>query len=327
MALDTLRIGILGAARIAPAALIHPARRTGLAEVTAIAARDGNRAAAFASRHDIAHAYSSYAELVESPEVDAVYIGLPNALHFAWCLRALAAGKHVLCEKPLTSNALEAEVLARVSAPNSPVLMEAMHSLHHPLMKRAVEVVRSDELGSIERIEAVFRTPMLRRTDIRFDYALGGGALMDLGCYTVSMVRALCGGEPTVTFARATLLDDRVDRRMQALLSLPGDGTAAIDVEMKSLRTPRIEVVCGGSRGTLRLLNPLLPGLWNRFEVRTGSTARREVIERVSSYDCQLRAFVDAIRGGARPLTSAAFALDTMRVIDAIYAAAGLPHR
>lgn len=322
-----LRIGILGAARIAPSAVITPARRLGIADVTAIAARSGERARAFAARHSVATVHADYAALVDDSEVDAVYIALPNALHYGWSLRALAAGKHVLCEKPLTSNAPEADALARSADESGRVLMEAMHSLYHPLMLRALDLLRSGEVGRIERIEATFRTPMLRRKDIRFDYALGGGALMDLGCYMLSMTRVLSGEEPSVEWARATLRSNEVDRRMQAVLRLPSGATAAIDVEMQARRVPDVRIVVSGTRGEVRLYNPVLPHLWHRLEVRTARGRRREQVMRVSSYECQLQAFVENVARGTRPITDASFAHKTMRLIDEIYCLAGLQPR
>lgn len=322
-----IRIGILGAARIAPSAVIAPARRLGIADVTAIAARSEERARAFAARHSIATVHADYAALVDDPEVDAVYIALPNSLHYGWSLRALAAGKHVLCEKPLTSNAAEAEALARSADASGRVLMEAMHSLYHPLLLRALDILRGGEIGRIERIEATFRTPMLRRKDIRFDYALGGGALVDLGCYMLSMTRVLSGEEPIVEWARATLRSDEVDRRMQAFLRLPSGGSATIDVEMQAKRIPDVRVAIGGTRGELRLYNPVLPQFWYRLELRTARGRQRERVARVSSYDCQMQAFVESVRRGSRPITDASFAHKTMRLIDEIYGMAGLQPR
>ena len=190
-----LRIGILGAARIAPTALIKPAHRTGRAVVTAVAARDTARATEFARKQGIPRVVGSYAALVEDPDIDAVYNPLPNGLHGYWTIAALRAGKHVLCEKPFTANADEARAVAE-AASNNPgvVVMEAFHYQYHPLTKRLVEIVRSGELGNISSIDVAFSAPLWKKGDIRYQLALAGGATMDMGCYPISLLRLLAPG-------------------------------------------------------------------------------------------------------------------------------------
>jgi predicted dehydrogenase len=218
-----LRLGILGAARIAPAALLRPARDLPAATVVALAARDRTRAETFARRHDIPRVHTSYADLLADPEIDAVYNPLPNSLHCEWTVRALEAGKHVLCEKPIASNADEARHMAEAAEKTGRVLMEAFHYRYHPLAARMREIVASGELGRIRRIEAALCFPLLRRGDIRFDLSLAGGALMDAGCYAVNCVRFLADAEPEVVSARARLSSPGVDRRMDAELRFEGE--------------------------------------------------------------------------------------------------------
>src|SRR5579864_8394405 len=153
MPLDPIRIGCLGAARIAPAALINPARSVQGVTVSAVAARDRSRAEQFAKEHGIPQVYGSYQELVEAEDVDAVYIPLPNSLHGEWTLAALAAGKHVLCEKPFTANAPEAKRVADAAAGTEVVVMEAFHWRYHPMASRMLEIVRGGDLGEIRRVE------------------------------------------------------------------------------------------------------------------------------------------------------------------------------
>src|SRR5579862_8537554 len=216
---DDVRIGCLGAARIANAALVKPARTTPGAAVAAIAARDGDRARAYAAKHGIPASYGSYADLLADPSVDAVYNPLPNGLHGAWTIRALEAGKHVLCEKPFTANAEEAAAVAEVATRTGLVVMEAFHWRYHPLAARMLEVVASGELGTVSRVEAMVCFPNLKRDDIRWDLGLAGGAMMDAGCYAVHLVRALAGAEPSVVSARAELRSPGVDKTMVADLA------------------------------------------------------------------------------------------------------------
>ena len=181
-----LRIGILGAARIAPAALIKPARRTGRATVAVVAARDPDKAQNSPASTGSPASRRPTTELLDDPEIDAVYNPLPNGLHGHWTIAALKAGKHVLCEKPFTANADEARAVAEADAGNPGlVVMEAFHYQYHPLTKRLVEIVRSGELGNITKVDVAFSAPLWKKGDIRYQLALAGGATMDMGCYPV----------------------------------------------------------------------------------------------------------------------------------------------
>lgn len=184
-AVQPLRIGMLGAARIAPMALVRPARRVPGVEVAAVAARHPERARRFAARHGIPRVHDSYDALVEDPALDAVYVPLPNGLHATWTLRALAAGKHVLCEKPFTSNAAEAETLARAAAASDRVVMEAFHWRYHPLAERMVARAR-DGLGPIRRVETAMCIPLPIPGDIRYRLDLAGGATGRITCSLLS---------------------------------------------------------------------------------------------------------------------------------------------
>src|SRR6478609_3068823 len=158
--MGTVRIGILGAARSAPAAVIKPARNVSEAEIGAVAARDPSRADAFASKHGIPNVRASYEALVADPDIDAIYNPLPNGLHAEWTIAALEAGKHVLCEKPFTANTKEAQAVAAVATRSGRVVMEAFHYRYHPLAERMREIVESDELGAIRRVETALCFPL-----------------------------------------------------------------------------------------------------------------------------------------------------------------------
>src|SRR6201991_2858461 len=202
-----VRIGILGASGFAPTTLINPARGTDEVVVAAVGARDVSSAQAFAAKHGIARAHGSYEALIDDPDLDAVYVLLPTSFHGRWTRRALAAGKHVLCEKPFTANAAEAREIAELAAKSDRVVMEAFHYRYHPLTLRVEEIIASGELGTLRRVEANLCFPLPKFSDIRYNYALAGGALMDAGCYTVHMVRTFGGSTPEGGSARATLRD------------------------------------------------------------------------------------------------------------------------
>jgi predicted dehydrogenase len=322
-----VRIGILGAANIAPQALITPARATSEVVVAAVAARDGSRAAEFAAKHAIPRVYDSYEALIADPELDAVYVPLPNGLHGRWTRAALAAGKHVLCEKPFTANAAEARGIAAAAAQSDRVVMEAFHYRYHPLALRVEEIIASGELGILQRVEADFCFPLPKFSDIRYDYSLAGGALMDAGCYPVHMVRTFGGSTPEVVSAQAKLRDPQVDRAMVAELRFAGGHTGRIRCSMWSTNLLRISARVVGDRGELRVLNPVLPQVIHRLSVRTADGKRVERVSRRTSYAYQLDAFAAAVLRGAPVLTTPEDAVENMTVIDGIYRAAGLPLR
>jgi predicted dehydrogenase len=322
-----LRIGVLGAARITPSALLAPAKQVADVEVAAVAARDQGRAGRFARRHGIARVLPDYEALVEDPEIDAIYNPLPNSHHAAWTIRALEAGKHVLCEKPLASNADEARQMTEVAARCSRLMMEAFHWRHHPLAARMREIVRDGTLGKVRHIEASLCVPILARGDIRYRYDLAGGALMDLGVYTVNMLRDLAGDEPEVVSAEVRLASPDVDRWATAELAFPDGRTGRITCSMFSTQLLKISVRVVGETGRLDVFNPLAPQMYHHLTLRTASGRRRERVRGETSYTCQLRAFVESLRSGRAPITDGHDAIANMAVIDAIYRAAGLPPR
>jgi len=322
-----LRIGILGAARIAPSALIKPAARTGAAAVSAVAARSHEKAAAFAAKHKIEKVLDSYQAILDDPAIDAVYIPLPNGLHGHWTVAAIEAGKHVLCEKPFTANADEARTVAEAAGAHPGiVVMEAFHYQYHPLARRMVEVVQSGELGNITEIDINFAAPLAKPGDIRYQLSLAGGATMDMGCYPVSLLRLLAPG-PRVTGAEAKLSSPGVDRAMDAHFSLPDGGTARVRCSMFSTSLLRMRALVTGTEGTLNVFNPFAPQYGHRMRITTASGTRKERFSRRATYDYQLEAFVAAVTEGHTYPTSAVDAIRTMELIDGIYAAAGLPRR
>jgi predicted dehydrogenase len=323
-----LRIGTLGTARIAQSALIEPATSVADVTVTAVAARDESRADAFALRYGIAKAYGSYQELLADPDIDAVYNPLPNALHGPWTLRAIEAGKHVLCEKPFASNAGEAEHVARAADAADLVVMEAMHYRYHPLITRLGEVV--GELGPVRHLQCWTSFAIADPGDIRYDFPLGGGALMDGGCYALDCLRLLGGDPASVTGALAdpVTADPReaaADRSTAVRLAFPGGATGwfessfTMDGEFRA----DLHVICQDGQVWLDdFIFPLLGRL--RATSRAGAPLADEAGGGESSYVHQLRAFAVAIAERAPVPTPAAHAVETMRLIDDAYRAAGL---
>jgi predicted dehydrogenase len=323
MAAEPLRIGVLGAARIAPMALIQPARRVSGATVLAVAARDAGRARAFATRHGIGRVHASYDALLADAEIEAVYNPLPNSLHAEWTVRALEAGKHVLCEKPFAARASEAETMARAAERAGRVLMEAFHYRYHRLFARMREILRGGELGTVRHLEASFCVPLLRPSDIRWRADLAGGALMDTGCYAVHLLRHLAEAEPEVVSAGAAWTRGGVDRWLTAELRFPGARTARLTCALFSPRFLRISARVEGDAGSLRVINWVAPQFFHRLRVVTPVGTRVERVRGAASYDEQLRTFIAAVREGAPFPTDPPDAIANMRAIDAIYRAAG----
>jgi predicted dehydrogenase len=322
-----VQIGVLGAARIAPTALIKPAKTNADVVVAAVAARDVSRARAFAVKHGIARVHDSYEALIADPDLDAVYNPLPNGLHGRWTRAALAAGKHVLCEKPFTANAAEAREIAELAAKSDRVVLEAFHYRYHPLALRIEEIIASGELGKLQRVEAALCFPLPNPSDIRYNYSLAGGATMDAGCYAVHMVRTFGGSTPEVVSAQPKLRDPRVDRAMTAEVRFAEGHTGRIRCSMWSPRLLEISAHVVGDQGELHALNPVLPQLYHRLSVRSSTGKRVERFPRRASYAYQLDAFAAAVLRGEPVKTTPEDAIENMTVVDAIYRTAGLPLR
>ncbi|WP_326719550.1 Gfo/Idh/MocA family oxidoreductase [Streptomyces sp. NBC_00243] len=327
---EPLRIGVLGAARITENSLIGPARSTGH-RVVAVAARDRSRAQAYAAAHGVERVADSYADLLADPEVEVVYNPLANGLHGPWNLAALAAGKHVLSEKPSASNAEEAAEVREAAAKAGTVFMEAFHYLFHPVTRRLHEILESGELGELRHVETLVAIPAPPDTDPRWSLELAGGAVMDLGCYSLHAVRMLAawaGGAPRLVSARGGERAGApgVDEWLDADLAFPGGATGSARCHMAY---DELEMSCRivGSRGEATAPNFVLPHRDDRVVVRTSDGERTERLGTRSSYTYQLEAFAARVREGVPLPLDADDALATMTLIDECYRAAGFEPR
>ena len=334
---NKLRLGLLGTSYVSTYAVIAPARQGADIEVTAVASRDGARAAAFAREHDIAQSFGSYADLLADGAIDAVYVGLPNALHGYWTKEALAAGFPVLCEKPMAANADEAQDMVRTAEATGQPLQEALHWKDHPIAPRIRELLAG--LGRLEEMDMRYVLPgsFLPRDNIRFSSDLAGGWLMDQGCYCISMARFVAGEPEAVVRATAQEAFPGVDGAMEFELAFPGGITARIGGSMIDENQPEIitTVLFHCTGGTLHVTNPFLPGA-NPFTAEQGAlivvkrkdgTRHEERADLVSSWFCQANAFAKLVcdwNGSAVPAWDA---VANMRVVDAVYRAAGMAVR
>ena len=268
-------------------ALVKPAGLVPGVVVAAVAARDPARAADFARKHKIAKVHSSYDELIADPSIEAVYNPLPNALHAEWTLKALAAGKHVLCEKPFTSNESEARTVADAASAAGLVVMEAYHYRYHALAAKMVTIAHDGRLGDIRSVRTQMCFPLPKFSDIRYSYPLGGGATMDC-CYAVHALRLVGPGEPSVTSAKAWLQGADVDRAMEAWYAFPGGATGRSTTSMWSHRLFRFALRVTGSRGEMRVANFIAPQYWNRLSVTIDGAKTHERVRGEATYTAQL---------------------------------------
>ena len=323
-----IRFGTLGTANITPRALINPCMDEPKAMVRVIGARSVDNARGFAKYHHIKHVVANYDEVINHPSCNAIYNPLPITAHKEWSIKALRAGKHVLCEKSFSSNAAEAAEMAAVASETGLVLMDAFHYRYHPLFIRAREIYASGMLGKIEQISAIFSvegTPPA--DDIRMNYATAGGVTMDIGCYPISWVRHLTADEPIEVTAFAEVGPQDVDLFLQASMVFPNDieVTATGDMRPDGKFKAEIEVI--GSEGSLKVLNPLSPQSGNLLLLTRNGETSSETFERRPTYSYQLDAFIAAIEEGQPLLTGPDDAVKQMQVIDRCYEAAGLPIR
>lgn len=313
-----IRVGILGAARIAPAAIIKPARGNDEVVLQAVAARNEARAQRFARKHWITHVSADYQALIERDDVDLIYNPLPPAMHFHWTLEALRAGKHVLCEKPFAMNREQAAEMVNEARRHNRHLIEAFHYRFHPLFDRILELL--PEIGEIEHIDAEFSVPIPRRKgELRYDRSLGGGALMDLGCYPVHFARSILGEEPEVRSADADWVDSGVDLSMSLELEFPSGVSASLRCSMMNLKVPKIFARISGSKGTVRVINFVLPHAYHKIGLKTQAREWNGKVEGQSTYRHQLEHVVEVLRGTARAVTGGQDAIANMSVIDTAY--------
>ena len=324
-----LRIGILGAARIAPSAIIFPAHATGH-QLVAVGARDKGRANEFAKQYMIEKAYGSYQEVIDDPNVDVIYNPLPNNAHGPWNIRALAAGKHVLSEKPSASNAAEAKEVAAAVSKSGKVFVEGFHYYYHPVFQRLLAIIKSGEIGEVIKVESALLIPMPDKNDLRLKFDLAGGSIMDVGCYALHSQRMISqlitGGEPTVVNTEANAADGELDTKLNVQLKYP-NGVAALakgDFESAALDAP---LTVTGSKGSVHLPNFVVSGWDPRVIVDVAGNKRVEQLPSISTYTYQLIAFADAVDLGKPVKTDDKDALAQSQLIDSAYLSANLPLR
>jgi predicted dehydrogenase len=312
----TLKIGILGAAKVAVYALIEPARARADITVHAVAARDPARAAAYAKIHAIPKVYVDYTALINSPEIEAVYVALPPNAHAEWSIAAAEAGKHVLCEKPFALSSADVVAMNAAAKHTSKIIMEAQHTYYHPFYIRMREIIATGLIGDIKNAQAHFNIPLENTPgELRYLPDIGGGALWDLGVYPAHWLRHGLGQEAKVIRAHQRFAESGADIETSAQLdfsdALVGELTCAMDKPLS------VGITITGTRGKLE-------AGWRDKPLRLtiDGTTTQESFGPRPSYAYQLDAFMEAIATGTPPLTSGADSLATIQLLEAIVAAA-----
>ena len=315
---EPVRWGLLSTARINNA-ILEGAAPSERAEVVAVASRDRRRADEYARTHGIERPHGSYEALLEDDDVEVVYVSLPNSLHVEWSLRALEAGKHVLCEKPLGRRVEHVERAFDAAERAGRLLMEAFMYRHHPQTKRTEDLVRDGAIGKLRQLRSLFSFTLTDDTNVRLLPELDGGALMDLGCYCINMERLLAG-EPELVFGRQRLGATGVDVGFVAVLQFAGGVFGEFHCGFDLPDGIRLEAI--GTQGTLVVRDPV-----RCRDPHVELNGERIEVEDVNRYFLEVENFSAAVRGETEPLLGRADAVGQARVIEALYrsAASGAP--
>jgi D-xylose 1-dehydrogenase (NADP+, D-xylono-1,5-lactone-forming) len=312
------RWGLLSTARI-NRAIIPPIQASDRHELAAVASRDRDRGEAYAREWAIPRVHDSYETLIDDPDIDAIYNPLPNALHAAWTIRAVRAGKHVLCEKPLATTVADVDAIAREAKAAGVVVTEAFMYRHHPQTLRLKALVDERAIGKVRLIRSAFTFPLTRTGDVRWEPALGGGSLWDVGCYPVSIARLLAGAEPQEVFGRSRQGKEDVDEAFTGQITL-GEVVAQFDAGFRAPLRTHLEVV--GTDGVITASAPFKPGPDARLVVSRGEATDIVEVENQPLYIGELDDLADAATLGRAPRVTLADSRGNVATIVALYESA-----
>jgi predicted dehydrogenase len=323
-----MRIGCLGAARITPAAIVHPARVRPGVVLQSVAARDVARAQAFAEKHGFVRHDVSYDALVNAGDIDVIYNALPINLHAEWTIKALKAGKHVLCEKPFAMNVREVHAVQAAARAAGRRVIEAFHYRYHPGFLQLLAWIDAGEIGMVSSIDASFNIGIDDRKgeEIRHLPETGGGAFMDLGCYPLSWALNIARARPVHVAAQARLTSRGVDEKMEATLTFPGAISARLSSSMAAGEPFSAMLHVKGSKGEITFVNPLAPHHGGILTLKAGARTLAPRISRISTYTWQLDTVAFALDGQFPVPTEGEAIVIQQEVLDGVYDAAGLRH-
>jgi len=307
--------GLLSTARINRALIpvIKGSKRTRLA---AVGSRRKESAEAYAKEWGIGRAHGSYEALLDDPDVDVIYNPLPNSMHAEWTIRALKAGKHVLCEKPLAVSVEEVDAIAAAAHETGRIAAEALMYRHHHQTLKVKELVDEGNLGSVQVIKGAFTFELRREGDVRLIPALGGGGLWDVGTYPISYARMIAGAEPEEVFGWQVLSESGVDVIFAGQMRFPKGILAQFDCGFRSPERKTMEII--GSEGSLYVPQPFTPRTGERIEIRRGSKTSSIVIRGEALYKGEVEDMADAVLGGKAPRVSLSDSRGTVAAVTAL---------
>lgn len=322
-----LNIGLLGASWIAPQAIIDPASIVHGTRIAAVAARDLDKAQPYADIYAIPMAYGSYDELLADANLDAIYISLPPAYHAVWAIKALQAGKHVICEKPTAMTLAEAKAMVSAANASGKRLIEAFHSRYHPAFLTCMDWIQSGAIGDVKSMTAHFGVGF-PDDGIKNQYRpeLGGGTIMDMGCYPLHWVRQLAGDVISDAVVETTLAASGVDLTMRSQLTFKNGITAEISSSMHPDTPFGASLHITGTDGIISFENPLVPHRDGALSMTVDGVTTSAGVSTVTTYCYQLQAIVNALQSGETLPTEAQGLIDQQADIDRLYHAAGLSH-
>lgn len=331
----SVRWGLLSTARINER-LMPAFRETARSELVGIASRDSAKATAYANQYGIPNAYGSYEAMLHDPQIDAVYISLPNGFHEEWTVKAADAGKHVLCEKPLALTVGEVDSMAAAARRNGVIVQEAAMYRFHPQTQKLRQMIAEGAIGEVRFIQATFCFTLMNQADVRLDPALGGGALWDIGSYPVSFARTMIGANPTDVVAFQTESDRGVDLSLCGQMRFPGDDVAQFACSFQSVPHWGAEII--GSKGRITLDIPWThqPGKESHARVTSSGGPTKATFgdstdhlrdttftfEARGAYHYQIESMVASIRDGAAPMISLDDSRGNVQTLVALYESA-----
>ncbi len=322
MSEERIAWGVMSTANIGRWSVNPAIQASSNGELLAVASRDATKAAESAAEQDIPRSYGSYDELLRDDDIDAVYIPLPNSLHREWAIRAAEAGKHVLCEKPLALTEAESREMAATADAHRVKFMEAFMYRFHPRTERVLTMLQDGAVGELKMIRSAFTFRLKNPSNIRLDPELGGGALMDVGCYCVNVSRTLAGREPVEVQAFARWASSGVDDSMAGTLRFADDLLATFECSLSMRRRETYEVA--GTEAYLRVPDAFLPGTSDASieEYREADDPRIHTIPGVDEYQRMVEHFADCVLLDESPRYGADEAARNMRIIEALYESA-----
>ncbi len=323
-------VGILGTSMISRNGLIIPADSLQNIVIDSIGSRNLIKSLIFSKKYNIPKYCKGYDKLIADPEIDIIYNSLPNGLHTEWNIKSIRSKKHVICEKPIASNSNEALKIKKEFENNKVLLMEAFHYRYHPLFHRINEIIKNDELGKIQDISAKCLINIRRKSDIRYNFDLGGGSLLDVGCYAINITRTLIKEEPKIDSAYADIFKDQIDTFFHGELYFPSGIKGIIESSLANEKKTGSELKIKGNRGTLSCSAPFSPygGVIDlRLKNKKSKIEKLITSKQKSTYYFQLVSFLQSINDKKKIETNINDAVKNLKVIDELYKKAGLKPR